>query len=340
MSPKLNNEEINDALDDEDQGTEIELEIDDDEEINASKMGASDNPNVADQLTKTVEQRYNEIIESDAELKEYTSKKVEKRIGKLTYDVRENERQMNEAITYAQGIQKENAELKSRLQKQDGAFISEHMTRLTREMEQAKGDFQTAYQLNDPQAMGEANAAMAKLGAQLASAESTEHRFKRKAEEAPDPVATEPYRPAPSTTANRPPPAIDPKAEEWAERNTWFGQNEELTKGALTIHRQLVTQDGYLPQTDAYYAELDNRLRRNYPNDAQINQGTTEVDLDKPSLVRNSSGTVTPVPSGQGMRKTRNSNKVKLSPSQVAVAKKLGVPLAEYAKSLLAMDNS
>ena len=321
-------------LENEIQDTEIELEVSDDEDDEETPV----NPNVQDQLNEsasdegikkelTAEEKLWAFIDANPDTRDIHGKDATKRIKKLTYEAKERERQAEEAINYARKIQEENEALKKRQVDQDGVFLTEHQTRLERELQNAKREYKEAYSMGDADMMADANQKIAVFGNQLLQAEQTSERFKNSRQRTEQPVA-QPYAPQQQQPQQRPQQrphtqTIDPKAEDWAGRNEWFGEDQELTEAALSIHRRLVTQEGYLPQSDAYYEELDTRIRRNFPSHRAF------VKAGKPTM-ENHNTVVAPVANtGQPSRQGR---KVKLTASQVSVAKKLGVPLAEYAK--------
>jgi len=312
-------------------GLEVEVEvnpnIEDQLESAASEDGIKGVSNETKKEPETVESdesieaKYKAFMDAHPEARDIHGKKTAKRIDKMTWATREAERQRDEAIEFAKRTQEENSKLKKNQTNQDGAFINEHKTRLEMELDRARMDLANAHSLNDSQGVADATQKVARLGNQLDLAAQTETRFRRVLEE-----------PVDETPAYTPPPihreTVDPKAEAWAETNEWFGEDKEMTQAALTIHRTLVTQDGYLPQTDAYYRELDNRIRKNYPDSVHFKGSTTVATPD----LKNPQSSVTPVNSNAVNR--NRTGRVHLSAAQVRVAKKLGVPLTEYAKSL------
>jgi len=331
LQKQEDDENLVDVGDEDEVETEVLLETED------------ENPNVVDQLeavpaedeedeeelkpdTRTPEEKMKDYLEGDDELKEYYSKEVNKRIGKMTYDLREMERQRDSATEYARNVQTENAELKTKQQHQDGVFINEHKGRLEAQLEAAKKSYQEAHEAGDPSLIADANALIARTSAELSQAEQTETRFERfvKTNKTPQEELV-PYQVPPDPNAPAAKPQVDPKAEAWAERNSWFGEDENLTQAALSIHNTLVTQEGYLPTGNGYYAELDNRLRKNFPD--KFNGG----EKPEPPEVHGQQ-VVTPSSTATSAAKPRGKKSVRLSPSEVAVAKKLGVPLEEYAK--------
>ena len=238
------------------------------------------------------------------------SEKVKKRIAKLTHQIREAERQKEEAISYAQSIQKEKEFVESKLQKTDTRYISEFENRVKSSLANAKIALKTAIDAGDIEAQVNAQQAIAELtleNARLNSLKANQQDLPKKE------VAITPQQ----STISKP----DPKATEWAEKNTWFGNDSAMTYTAFDLHKKLVEEEGYDPKSDEYYAEIDKRIRLEFPHKF-ANNATTE-----------STKPVQTVASAK--RSTKPGRKtVRLTPSQVAIAKKLGVPLEEYAKQL------
>ena len=238
------------------------------------------------------------------------SEKVKKRIAKLTHQIREAERQKEEAISYAQSIQKEKEFVESKLQKTDTRYISEFENRVKSSLANAKIALKTAIDAGDIEAQVNAQQTIAELtleNARLNSLKANQQDLPKKE------VAITPQQ----STISKP----DPKATEWAEKNTWFGNDSAMTYTAFDLHKRLVDEEGFDPKSDEYYAEIDKRIRLEFPHKF-VNNATTEST--KP---------------GQTVASAKRSTKpgrktVRLTPSQVAIAKKLGVPLEEYAKQL------
>ena len=324
---------IDDIVDD----VEIELEASDEDD--SATPGSAVNPNVTDQLNNitpalSLKERWDKVIEADPELKDYESDQVKKRVGKLTWNWREQERQTNAAVEYAESMQKENNQLKSQQYDQQGTVINEHVGRIKASLENAKKDYEDAFAANDPTSIAEANAQVATLAAQLANAETHHNRFKKTTAPVDNEtvVATHVQQntlpeDGDNEYSQQQSPEVDPKAEDWATRNEWFGTDKELTTSALTIHRRMVTQEGYLPNTDAYYAELDSRIERNFPGRTKAPASTTPVNVAPATVAAVNSQT--PV----GGAKPRGT-KLKLTASQVQMAKRLGVTLTDYAKQV------
>jgi hypothetical protein len=246
----------------------------------------------------------------EGELEDYSSG-VQSRINELTKRFREEERQKQSAIEYAENIQRENADLKSRMDALDKNYLEQFESRVSSELETAKRVLKEAHETGDIDKLVEAQEALAELTLQKTTAKSSkESSVEVQREAAPAPQA------APQAA---PQPAPDPKAEKWAQENEWFGQDEVMTYAAFGIHRRMVEDEGFDPTSDEYYAEIDNRLRNEFPNkfDSKAkSNGGRKVASAESSASRKKSG-----------RKT-----VRLTPSQVAIAKRLNVPLEEYAK--------
>lgn len=246
----------------------------------------------------------------EGELEDYSSG-VQSRINELTKRFREEERQKQSALEYAENIQRENADLKSRMDALDKNYLEQFESRVSSELETAKRVLKEAHETGDIDKLVEAQEALAELTLQKTTAKSSkESSVEVQREAAPAPQA------APQAA---PQPAPDPKAEKWAQENEWFGQDEVMTYAAFGIHRRMVEDEGFDPTSDEYYAEIDNRLRNEFPNkfDSRAkSNGGRKVASAESSASRKKSG-----------RKT-----VRLTPSQVAIAKRLNVPLEEYAK--------
>jgi len=248
---------------------------------------------------------------SEDELDEYSSG-VKGRINNLTKRFREEERQKQSAVEYAENVRKENENLKKRIDSLDKGYQEQFESRVTNQITSAKDVLRQAHEVGDVDKIVDAQEALANLSVEKGTLRSI------KAEK---PEEAEVVQPAPAAAVPSAPPAQpDPKAEAWAKSNNWFGQDEVMTYGAFGIHRRLVEEEGFDPQSDDYYAELDSRLKIEFPHkfDAKSKStgGSRKVASAEASASRNRSG-----------RKT-----VRLTPSQVAIAKRLNVPLEEYAK--------
>jgi hypothetical protein len=251
--------------------------------------------------------------ENKEELEEY-SKGVQKRISKLTRKMREAERQREEAVAYAQAAKKEKEDLENRFSKLDKSYVSEFEGRVKNSMTAAKQALKTAIESQDVDGQIAAQEQIANLTMDSArlNALKVANEAKPKKE-----VNITPQQTRPNVTP-------DPKAEDWAAKNTWFGTDSPMTYTAFDIHKKLVEEEGFDPKSDEYYAEVDKRIRVEFPHKfGKIDDSSTEKA--KPAQTVASAKR----PANPGRRKT-----VKLTSSQVAIAKRLNVPLEEYAKQL------
>jgi hypothetical protein len=254
--------------------------------------------------------------EEKTEVEEY-SDTVQKRINKLTYKLREQERQSEEALAYAKRINSENESLKSKLKTSDEAMFSEYGNRVKSDLDIAKQEYKDAYDSGNTDSMIEANEKISKLTVESESLRRVANQ--KKASAAAEAVVPEPGIGA--ETMAQPAPEPHPKAQDWAKKNEWFGEDQPMTFAAFGIHKELV-EEGYVGTSDDYYDQLDKRLYKTFPN--KFNSGE-DTSSDRPVQTVAS-------PTRQTKSKNARSKIVKLTQSQVAVAKKLGVPLEEYAK--------
>ena len=272
--------------------------------------------------TKEEEKPEEEIKESEKEetdeLDNY-SDSVKKRISKLTSKFREEERQRQAAIEYAEAVKKQNEELQSRLSKLDTTYVGEFDSRVQSQSIAAKEAYRKAVEDNDVDAMYEAQQNISRIALE----EARLNQIKQQREEQAKAQEANGAAPAPAqpSATPPPPPKPDPKAEEWAQKNTWFGQDQTMTYAAFGLHKQLIEEEGFDATSDEYYTELDNRIRTEFPHKFQ----ETQKKSSGPRVA--SAGTTASKSSSPKGRRT-----VKLTPSQIAIAKRLGVPLEEYAK--------
>jgi predicted phage tail protein len=250
--------------------------------------------------------------EEKDELKEY-SEGVQRRIAKLTRKMREAERQREEAIAFAEASKKEKEEIQSRLSKLDKTYVSEFEGRVKTSLAAAKLALKNAIDSQDVDAQVAAQEQIANLTVDAARLNA----MKVAEVEKPKEVNVTPQRQ--QTT-----PQSDPKAEMWATKNPWFGNDTAMTYTAFDLHKKLVEEEGYDPKSDEYYNEIDKRIRVEFPHKFdKVEDNSTErvKPTQNVASAKRSAST--------GRRKT-----VKLTPSQVAIAKRLGVPLEDYAKQL------
>ena len=255
---------------------------------------------------------------SDSELEDY-SKGVQARIAKLTRKMREAERREQAAVKYAQGVMQEKTELEKRFNKTDSDYMKKFETTISSGMEAAQKELAAAIESGDAQAQVEANKRIATLAFENAKFQAAKEG--REVKQAEVPVqnlsqGNQVNQPAMDDSIN-----TDPRAEEWASKNTWFGTDRAMTYTAFEIHKDLTEKEGYDPSSDEYYAEVDKRIRVDFPHKF----GNTEN--------KQSTAPVQTVASAKRSVKPGR-KQVRLTSSQVAIAKKLGVPLEEYAKQL------
>ena len=256
--------------------------------------------------------------EKKDELKEY-SEGVQKRIAKLTRKMREAERQKEEALAYAQSVKSENDAMAGRLSRIDSSYVSEFENRVKTSMAAAKLALKNAIESKDVEAQ---IAAQQQLAA-LTMDEARLNSVKAANENQPKPEEKQ-VNINPQQQYVAPQQQADPKAEDWASKNTWFGNDSAMTYTAFDIHKTLVEREGYDPKSDEYYAEVDKRIRLEFPHKFDKVEETS-TERAKPAQT---------VASAKRSASTGRKKTVKLTPSQVAIAKRLGVPLEEYAKQV------
>ena len=293
-------------------GADIELPEEKQEDVVETKEDSSSAPQESTDKTVEASDEKPEAKEQKEELQDY-SKDVQRRIAKLTKKWREAERQREDALTFAR-IQKDKAEeLSKKYETLESASLKSREEKLKSSLEAAKIKLASARDAGDINLEFEAQRELANAGYE----EARLKELKALAESQPKQVT----RPSDVRIPQQPQQVVDPRAEDWASKNTWFGKDKAMTYTAFDIHRTLVEEEGYDPKTDEYYAEIDKRIRLDFPHKFD----TTNVNSTKPTQTVASA-----------RRSVNNSGRktVRLTPSQVAIAKKLGVPLEEYAKQL------
>ena len=283
---------------------EVEVIDDGDKE---EKGSTAEDQVVGDSETTTEDQ---ESV-ADDDLSEY-SDTVKKRISKLTNRFREEERQRKAALDYAESVKKQNEDLKQRLDTLDTNYVGEFDTRVTAQSQAAKEAYKKALESGDADALYDAQQNISRIAMEEANLKriKAEREEQAKRQESAPPQQAQPQQA---------PPKPDPRAERWAQDNTWFGQDQTMTYAAFGIHKTMIEQEGFDPNSEDYYTELDNRIRSEFSHKFSDNK--------KSSGPRVASAGSTASRSGTKGRRT-----VKLTPSQIAIAKRLGVPLEEYAK--------
>jgi len=246
----------------------------------------------------------------DDELASY-SESVQRRIRTLTGKFREEERQRQAALEYAEGVKKQNEELQARLNKLDESYVGEFGTRLESQVIAAKEAYKKAYDEGDADAMFEAQQNISRLAMEQAKYDQIKERGQQQVQQPVEAPQAAPQQQAPAKP--------DPKAEAWASKNEWFGADQTMTYAAFGIHRQLIEDEGFDPTSDEYYTELDRRVRTEFPHKFK-------------EAVRDAGPRVASAESTASKSSKKGRRTVKLTPSQIAIAKRLNVPLEEYAK--------
>ena len=255
--------------------------------------------------------------ENTEELEQY-SDSVQKRIAKLTKKWREAERQKDEALSYAERTIKEKKQTEAKLEKIEPNFLSVSEESITSGVEAAKAKLAAAREANDLGAEADAMASISELGvkkARLEEAKLARENLEKQPQARPE-VNLRRQQAAQGSP--------DPKAEAWSEKNSWFGQDTAMTYTAFDLHKKLTESEGFDPTSDEYYSEIDKRIRLEFPH--KFGNTNSSGENTRPAPVQTVASAKRSTKSG---RKT-----VRLTPSQVTIAKKLGVPLEEYAKQL------
>tara|TARA_R100000005_G_scaffold96428_2_gene83251 strand:+ start:6606 stop:7553 length:948 start_codon:yes stop_codon:yes gene_type:complete len=296
-------------------GDEVEVVLDEQESKNEKET--KDHGEVKQEVN--VEQPKEEDVsretKSEDGLDDY-SESVKKRIANLTKKYREAERQREEALKYAEGLKKQFEDSQTKYSQLDKGYLSEFESRVTTQTEVVKDNLKRAIQARDADAIVKAQEQLAQLTLDNERLKATKKLEEEKPAQ-PEPVAqTQTQQPQ----APQQPAQPDPKAEKWARDNTWFGQDEAMTYAAFGIHKKLIEEEGFDAQSDEYYNEINSRMRKEFPH--KFSDGGDVGKQSKP---------VQTVASAKRVNKDGRRS-VRLTPSQVAIAKRLGVPLEEYAK--------
>ena len=262
-----------------------------------------------------VVQEDNKQQSESKEAEEY-SEGVKKRIAKLTKKMREAERQREEALRYADSVKRERDQFKIQANSLDKDYTTEMENRISGQLAAAQAKLTAARQAEDPKAETEALTAISQLGYEQGRLAELKTQNEMRDKAAKEETVQQPVRQQQPTT----PP--DPKAEAWAETNSWFGTDSAMTYTAFDLHRKLTEEEGMDPKSNEYYTEIDKRIRLEFPH-----------KFDKPVNKQISKPTQTVASATRSSKTNRKS--VRLTSSQVAIAKKLGVPLEEYAKQLI-----
>jgi hypothetical protein len=253
---------------------------------------------------------------------EVYSKDVQRRIAKLTKKWREAERQKEEAITYARAQKQQADSISKKYSSLETSSVKEREARIVSGLQAAQAKLAAARESQDLSSEVEAQKEIARLGYEEARLLDMKQIAEARAVQQPTTMADVNIPQQPANSFNP-----DPKAEDWGSKNRWFGTDKPMTYTAFDIHETLVNDEGFDPSSDDYYSELDKRIRVAFPNKFVNNEDKAQNNTTKPTQqVASARRSVNPG------RKT-----VRLTPSQVAIAKKLGVPLEEYAKQIKIM---
>ena len=279
---------------------QIELDLDDAEEteVDISDAGDDEAP----------------LAAAEDDQFEKAESNTQKRIDRLTKKMREAERREEEALRYAQNVKTEAEQLKTRMTALDTNYVNEYSSRVESEMGTAEQALARSIEIGDTNGVVEAQRNITKLAIENDRANQAKMQQQRHAQQEQAQRQQQVQQPMPQQQPRRP----DPKAEDWASRNEWFGSDEAMTYAAFGVHKKLVENEGFDPQSNEYYSELDKRMKEEFPHKLKTGESRRPAQTVA-SVSRSASG-------------RSSGKKVRLTPSQVAIAKKLGVPLEEYAK--------
>jgi hypothetical protein len=290
------------------------------EEKETVKEASSEKQETSDNKTEETEETEGKEDQKD-ELEVY-SKDVQRRIAKLTKKWREAERQKEEAITYARAQKQQADSISKKYSSLETSSVKEREARIVSGLQAAQAKLAAARESQDLSSEVEAQKEIARLGYEEARLLDMKQIAEARAVQQPTTMADVNIPQQPANSFNP-----DPKAEDWGGKNRWFGTDKPMTYTAFDIHETLVNEEGFDPSSDEYYSELDKRIRVAFPNKFVNNEDKAQNNTTKPTQqVASARRSVNPG------RKT-----VRLTPSQVAIAKKLGVPLEEYAKQIKIM---
>ena len=300
-------------------GPDVDIEIEEkkDEAVIETEQPKEE---TTEQEVKTEEQepvKQETETKEDDQLEDY-SKGVQARIAKLTRKMREAERREKAALDYAKAVEAKRKTVETKFSKVNEDYVKQFETRVKSGMDSAQKELASAIENSDAAAQIEAQKKIAALSIDEARLNALKEQPVVKEEETAPKLKDAESLPE-ATPEKLPNP--DPKAEDWASKNDWFGKDRPMTFTAFEIHKDLVEREGYDPQSDEYYAEVDKRIRLEFPHKFDKKEQTSEKPTQNVASVKRSA-----------VRQNRQT--VRLTSSQVAIAKKLGVPLEEYAKQL------
>jgi hypothetical protein len=263
--------------------------------------------------TADVEVDANETNETEDEFKK-SENQTQKRINRLTKKMREAEKNADEALRFAKQKEQENQQLAQKLNQMDTSYVDQYSSRVESDMAQTEAALRNAMEIGDTEAAVAAQRKMTQLAVEADRAAQAKSANEKRQKQAPAPSMAQ-------QTAPQAPARPDPKAESWAQRNDWFGEDSAMTYAAFGIHKELVEQEGIDPKSDEYYDSLDRRMKEEFPH--KFKEG---------SQSKRPAQTVASVNRSSGNSGRSSGTKVRLTQRQVAMAKKLGVSLEQYAK--------
>jgi len=313
-------DEENKMVDIDTSGPDAEVSIEepkDESVVDTAEKENQETENTEQEETKQTLETGGEVEKKDDDKLEEYSKGVQKRIATLTKRMREAERREKAALDYAKGVEQKRQTAETKFSKVNEDYVKQFETRVKTGLDSAQKELATAIENADAAAQIEANKKIAALSIDEARLNALKEQQSITKEE-PAPSLSDA---APSESAPKPLSAPDPRAEEWASNNAWFGKDRAMTYTAFEIHKDLTEREGYDPQTDEYYAAVDKRIRLEFPHKFDKKESQTSKPTQNVASVKRSSN-------------VRSGRTVRLTSSQVAIAKKLGVPLEEYAKQI------
>jgi len=308
MVENMENEEFN--------GTTIEVEEDSEEQSGSETVVASEEP---DETRTKVRKK----SEGDDELENY-SEGVQKRINQLTAKRKAASEEAEAAVQYAQQVHQENQQMKARLQQLDQGYRAEYEGRVVSQEQQAKRALTEAHEAGDYERVAEAQSALSQVAIekerirlQTAKAQRDAQQREQQAQQQQQQQQYQQQQPQRQ--------AADPKLEKWLSKNDWFEKDNVMKAAATAIHNQIVSDEGFDPSTDEYYAEIDRRIRKEMPHKFQAKQQNAQV--------------VTPASGNGRSLKSGRKRSVELTPGQVAFANKMRIPLDVYAKEVVKIES-
>ena len=298
----------------EEETTSVEIEQDDDLD--------QSNVEVSSENSETTQTNVRDNDNSEDELESY-SDNVKKRINQLTAKRKQAIEEAEAAYNFAQQKEQENQQLKQRLGQLDQGYIKEYDNRIKSQSAQVKEIYKQAHESGDAEKMAQAQQIMSKLAVEEERLRVQKSQMEQQKQVAEQPQAQQQVQ-QPQPQAQKPQTPEDPKLKSWLSKNSWFGPDRVMTRGAQAVHEQLVLEEGFDPSTDEYYKEIDARMKKEFPHKFQEKRANVQA--------------VTPAPNGRSVKSGRKKS-VQLSPGQVAFANKMRIPLETYAKEVAKLEN-